>query len=61
MSGWILRMMLWNVVSRAQLLGGSPSAVYTASSSQTMPAFGFWCSCGKPSVWPISWMATSMP
>ena len=25
-----------------------------------MPAFGFWCSCGKPSVWPISCTAVSI-
>ena len=48
-------------MSLSQLLGGAPSEAYTASSSHTMPAKGFWCSCCIPSVWPISCTAVPMP
>ena len=33
---------------------GRRSELYTACSFQTMPENGFWCSWGKPRVWPIS-------
>src|SRR6187397_2015277 len=57
----ILLIILKSVSSLLQLLGGAANAEYTAFLFHTIPANGFWCSCGKPSVCPISCTIVSIP
>ena len=59
--GLSLSRTLWRVWSSGQKFGAPRKYASTLGSSQTMPANGFWCSCGMPSVCPISCSAVVWP
>ena len=56
-----LRRMLCRIWFAFQWFGGPENFAMTAGSFQSIPALGFWCSCGKPRVWPISCRAVTRP